>query len=61
MIHRGIEGIDGRMDRNLKADKDSHSEGDPDHREDCPHFIEAEVSEGNVLEEMKKSHDGTRI
>ncbi len=45
------------MDRNLKADKDSHSEGDPDDGQGRPHLMGTQVPESNFLDQMKESQN----
>ena len=56
MIHCGIEGLNGGENRNLDADEDTDPKGNSDHRKGCPHFIEAEVSEGNVFKKVIECH-----
>jgi hypothetical protein len=57
MVYGRVEGFDGSMDGHLDADKDTDSEGNPHHREECPHLIQTKVSEGNLFEKVIKGHE----
>jgi hypothetical protein len=59
MIHRGVEGFDGCMDRRLDADENGHSQGDSYHGKNRSSFMMAEMAEGNGFEEVKEDHIAT--
>ncbi len=57
MVYGRVEGFDGSMDSHLDADKDTDSEGNPHHCEECPHLIQTKMSEGNLFEKVIKGHE----
>jgi len=47
MIHGGIEGFNGCVNRNLEADKNTYTQSDPNDRQGRPQFVEPQVPQGN--------------